>query len=303
MKGTYLDLDLFRLSSECEGVDLDRQLVLLDNFDDVPGQGNGTDVWFVNHPVKLSFTVVMFCLEGWIRVQSGLQDFMLCANDVLVLQEGAIGRFRGMSEDARIAVIALGTDFFRVPNLIDATMSLKRQLYASPLCHLEPGIMEEAMAVYRLMKAKIKETDNPFRRGALLGYLQVLTYNAYRYILDSGTGKEKKPEKLSRCEELYNGFIRLVHKNYTRERSVSFYADALCVTPKYLSQIIHKVSGRFASEWITDYVILEAKALLKSRKYTVQQVADMLSFANQSFFGRYFKDKVGCSPSEYQKQE
>ena len=68
MKGTYLDLDLFRLSSECEGVDLDRQLVLLDNFDDVPGQGNGTDVWFVNHPVKLSFTVVMFCLEGWIRV-------------------------------------------------------------------------------------------------------------------------------------------------------------------------------------------------------------------------------------------
>ncbi|MCS3310663.1 helix-turn-helix domain-containing protein [Bacteroides sp. BFG-637] len=92
-----------------------------------------------------------------------------------------------------------------------------------------------------------------------------------------------------------------MQKSYTKERSISYYADVLCITPKYLSQVIHNISGRFASDWIIDFVILEAKALLKSRKYTVQQVADMLNFANQSFFGKYFKNKVGCSPSEYQK--
>ncbi len=74
----------------------------------------------------------------------------------------------------------------------------------------------------------------------------------------------------------------------------------MSLTPKYLSQIVRKVSGRFAAT-DTDYVILEAKALLKSRKYTIQQIADRLNFANQSFFGKYFKEKVGCSPSEYQK--
>lgn len=58
-----------------------------------------------------------------------------------------------------------------------------------------------------------------------------------------------------------------------RERSISYYADKLCVTSKYLSQVVYKVSGRFAGDWITDFVILEAKALLKSRKYTVQQIA------------------------------
>lgn len=89
---------------------------------------------------------------------------------------------------------------------------------------------------------------------------------------------------------------------YTKERSVSYYADRLCVTPKYLSQVIHKVSGRFAGDWITDFVILEAKALLKSRKYTIQQVSDKLNFANQSFFGKYFKENVGCSPSKYQNE-
>ncbi|WP_423803401.1 helix-turn-helix domain-containing protein [Paraprevotella clara] len=62
------------------------------------------------------------------------------------------------------------------------------------------------------------------------------------------------------------------------------------------------MSNRLYLNLYRTHVILEAKALLKSRKYTIQQVADMLNFANQSFFGKYFKEKVGCSPSEYQKQ-
>ena len=64
--------------------------------------------------------------------------------------------------------------------------------------------------------------------------------------------------------------------------------------------MVYAVSGRHAGDWIRDYVILEAKALLKSRKYTIQQISDMLNFANQSFFGVYFKKEVGCSPKAYQ---
>ena len=92
--------------------------------------------------------------------------------------------------------------------------------------------------------------------------------------------------------QIYDSFIKEIQKNYTKERSISYYADLLCITPKYLSQVVRKVSGRFAGDWINDFVILEAKALLKSRKYTIQQVADMLNFANQSFFGKYFSEKI-----------
>lgn len=59
------------------------------------------------------------------------------------------------------------------------------------------------------------------------------------------------------------------------------------------------VSGRRPVEWIRDYVMLDAKALLKSGKYTVQQVSDMLNFPNQSFFGTYFKKESGVSPKAY----
>lgn len=260
-----------------------------------------TDVEFVNHPVKLSFTVAIFCLSGWMRFQINLQEFELRANDVLIVQEGVIGEYRGKSDDTRIFVVAFSPKYFRTALQVDATMSLQRRLYTSPLHHLTPEAMEEAITIYRLMKAKIAEVDNPFRKGALLGYTQVLTYNSYRDLLSTESADGKQKNKSDRQQELYTQFINELQKSYMKERSVSYYADALCVTPKYLSQIIHKVSGRFASEWITDLVILEAKALLKSHKYTVQQIADRLHFANQSFFGAYFKKAVGCSPTVYKE--
>lgn len=301
MKQAYWDLDLIRLSAENAAVHLNKEFILIDNFDDTSKQSN-TDLEFVYHPVKLSFTIAIFCLAGRMTLQINLQDFELRANDILIVLEGAIGEYRGMSDDTRIAVVAFASEYFQTAFQTDATMSLQRRLYASPLCHLTSEAMEETMAIYHLMKAKITETDNPFRKGALLGYTQVLTYNAYKYLLAADSGDGRLKEKSSRQQELYTRFMEEVHQSYTKERSITYYADRLCVTPKYLSQIVHKVSGRFAGDWITDFVILEAKALLKSRKYTVQQVADKLNFANQSFFGKYFKEKVGCSPTEYQKR-
>jgi AraC-like DNA-binding protein len=81
------------------------------------------------------------------------------------------------------------------------------------------------------------------------------------------------------------------------ERSIGFYADKLCLTPKYLT--IKEMSGKLAGEWIDDYVMLEAKVLLKSTNMTVQQISERLNFTTQSHFGTYFKRLAGVSPKEY----
>lgn len=300
MKQAYWDLDLIRLSAENKAVHLDNEFILIDNLDET-SENRNTGVEFVNHPVKLSFTIVIFCLSGQMSVQINLQNFELHSNDVLIVQEGAIGEYLGISDDAKIAVMAFSSEYFHPTLHVEAAMSLQRRLYVSPLYHLTPEAMEESMTIYRLMKSKVAESDNPFRKGALLGYIQVLTFNSYKYLLATESDCQKLSGKSSRQQEIYTQFINEVQKNYRKERSVMYYADVLCVTPKYLSQVVHKASGRFAGDWIADFVILEAKALLKSGKYTIQQVADMLNFANQSFFGKYFKEKVGCSPSAYQK--
>ena len=301
MKKAYWTLGLIHLSGENNSVLFNREFILIDNLD-MAAEEASADWEFVNHPVKLSFVIVIFCVTGRMRIQLNLQSFELVANDILIVQEGAIGEYHGMDNDTRIAVIAFAPENFQTISQLEANMSLQRQLYVSPLCHLTSEAMEESLTIYRLMKAKILEKDNPFRKGALLGYAQALAYNGYyQQYASLSSENEKSREKTSRKQELYDQFIKEVQRNYTKERNISFYANELCVTSKYLSQVVHQVSGRFASEWISEFVILEAKALLKSRKYTVQQIADMLHFANQSFFGVYFKRYTGYSPTAYKE--
>ena len=80
---------------------------------------------------------------------------------------------------------------------------------------------------------------------------------------------------------------------------MAYYAGKMFLTPKHLSTVVKEVSGKTAGEWIDSLVILEAKALLKSSEQSIQEIADELHFANQSFFGKYFKHHTGMSPKEY----
>lgn len=97
----------------------------------------------------------------------------------------------------------------------------------------------------------------------------------------------------------FNIFLEELSKHYLQERSVGFYAEQLHLTPKYLTTLLRSTTGRTASEWIDEYVILEAKNLLKYSTMNIQEIAYYLNFPNQSFFGRYFKQHTGMTPSAY----
>ena len=80
---------------------------------------------------------------------------------------------------------------------------------------------------------------------------------------------------------------------------MGFYARQLCITPKYLTTLIKRISGLSVSEWIDNYVIIEAKTLLKYSTMSIQEIAYCLNFPNQSFFGKYFRSHTGMTPSAY----
>jgi len=96
-------------------------------------------------------------------------------------------------------------------------------------------------------------------------------------------------------------FRNLLTREFWRQRSVSFYANNLNVTPKYLSELIKKQTGKTAGEWIDRAVILEAKVLLQNKELGIAQVSDKLHFSDQSVFGKFFKAHEGISPVEYRK--
>ena len=83
---------------------------------------------------------------------------------------------------------------------------------------------------------------------------------------------------------------------------MGFYADKLCISSKYLSQIIKNVSGFSAPDIIDKYVILEAQHLLRHTDLSVKEIADQLNFPNQSFFYKYFKSHTGCTPNSYRQK-
>ena len=121
-------------------------------------------------------------------------------------------------------------------------------------------------------------------------------------ILSSKLAKDKgdmEEIEARKTNILMRRFLNEVSLHYMDERRIGWYADRLCVSPKYFAQVIYKESGKYAKDWIRDYVIRAAKKMLKSGNYTVQEVSDALHFANQSFFGTYFKKAVGLSPKDF----
>ena len=123
------------------------------------------------------------------------------------------------------------------------------------------------------------------------------------YIITEINQREQPGEmKQGRCEVLFDEFMSLLQQYNKKERNVSFYAKQLNITPKYLSSVVKEVSGKTAARWIDESVILEAKALLKYSGMSIQEIAYHLNFSTQSFFGKYFKQHTGTSPSRYKRK-
>lgn len=115
-------------------------------------------------------------------------------------------------------------------------------------------------------------------------------------------GKPMVMQAQSRQEMMFRGFIRMVGEHYGNEREIGFYANLLCVTPKYLSTVVKGVSGHSAAWWIAQTVTHHAKNLLATSRLTIQQISDELNFPNPSFFGQYFKRRTGMTPKEYRRK-
>lgn len=127
----------------------------------------------------------------------------------------------------------------------------------------------------------------------------IIHYYSYLKSIETDTAQ---PET-SRRNKLFNTFIDLVNANAKHERKLQFYADKMCVTPRYLSTAIKQASGITAKEWIDRAVVTNAKIMLKYSSKQVTEIAYALEFPNASFFCKYFKHATGLTPQEYRGKQ
>lgn len=283
--------------------------LILDNeimLSDMDGCGNDSNVtvpikWQRDKLFKISYAITLLCERGTIRFRLNLTEYNLKKDDLLIAVPNSICEFIDLSPDCRLIMIILSRpDTFKdISN--QTAIILRRYISKHPMISLSPKDSAEFRIIYESIRQKVEQADYNYKKEVTHAYFQVIYCNICNlmkpYI-------ELEDECLKdRRKQIYDSFMLELQQHYDTRRDIAFYAERLCLTPKYLSQVILDVSGRYAKDWIRDYVILEAKSLLKSGQYTAQQVSDILKFPNQSFFGRYFKKAVGCSPKAYQENE
>lgn len=184
----------------------------------------------------------------------------------------------------------------------------------SPVFRLTKDDVDQLAAYMELLDRNIRtntvEGDMPFTKSisralltAMIYQLMIISINSSRIELPEeipGNDSDDSARPRSRRILYTHEFVRLVRKHFRHQHTVRFYANKLCISPKYLSLIVKETCGHTAAEIIDEYLLLEAKNLLRFSGKNIQQIAFELNFSNQSSFGKYFKNLTGLSPSEFQ---
>ena len=249
----------------------------------------------LKRPFKANVNTIFVCTKGQMKWSIDMQPHVITAPSRCIVFADQILQNEYISDDLDGFFIIVSKQFLGsiLSNTQDRT-SHYLYIKKSPCIHLNNEMLETIRVYYDALYRVITREDNPSR-------LEVVRYLilAFFHLNRASMPKQKDSLQKQRKEELTESFLELVQKHFKQERSVWFYAEKLHITPKYLSTVVRQISGRTAGEWIDEYVVLEAKALLKSTNMTIQQISDELNFSSQSFFGKYFKRVVEISPKEY----
>lgn len=248
-------------------------------------------------PAKLRFTLGIYCHKGNIFLSANLRDYSMAEGDILICSSGTIISNISFSDECRLAIFCVNNNNDIDRHISAGTGILVTATGIGPLhINLRESFREPLKQLCRMLNRWLSEDNFDMRSEAFYSTLQTMIV-----IVAASLPKadNKHTTKVSRAMQLYRRFIEEVDCNYRNRRDLSFYADRCCVTSKYLGKIVHDISGRRPADIIRDHVILDAKAMLRSGRYSVRDIADELHFSTPSFFCRYFRDAVGCSPLHF----
>lgn len=262
----------------------------------------------LGYPCRLEGTVILFCVKGSVSLSVNLNEYEIGDGQLIICTKGDILKVSKpqIEQDVERHIIMLVfSQRFTSDLRIDFKRILNKGLVPmlTPIIKMEESTQELISDHLRLI-AKVAidkgELYNDSVRSLVSSLVSVLAGIWIKEVDKmSSRNQDYQDTRTSHKRLVFEQFMKLVTENYSRERQMAFYADKLCLSPKYLSKLVKEVSGRHAPEWIDEYVILEAKHLLKYSDMPVKEVVYRLNFPNQTVFYKYFKAHTGLTPTEY----
>jgi len=254
-----------------------------------------------SYPIRLNALLIVMVLKGSASIKIDYVDYEIKEHSFLTIMPAHIIQTQPVSEDFKAVMIVADHTFLedlRPENRSPSMMNYMR-VRKNPCIDFTPEEAKHIEKSMELLREKIKLRNHFFHKEVMLNSFMAFLLEMANILM--GKRDSLVLPTLSRKEEIMNRFIQLLLVHCKEQHGVTYYAEELCITPQYLSLVLKELSGKSANKWIDDALMLEAKILLKMPQTTVQQVADMLNFSDQSTFGKFFKKHMGISPMEYRK--
>lgn len=243
-----------------------------------------------------SYQAYVYCYKGECDFVYNDRKFTMSENTCAIFLNNKRLKKVTVSGNCEAKVLYLDETFVKQsgpsnPYVVQAMLAL----FENPLMKLDEAEQDLCLALFRNFRKRLEDTSHHFHQDILRISAEMFMLD----MLDFHARTNGASDMTASTSTLMARFIQMLeNKEYRENREVAYYAEKLCVVPKYLSEISNKVSGYSASYWINKYASQDIHNVLKSNKYTVAEVAKMFNFTSSSYFNRYVKRSLGMYPSE-----
>lgn len=242
---------------------------------------------------------IILCTGGRKELQINFADYTLTPGSLAFIYPNSMWRPLATSSDFEAHYFSIQGTSAKEWNAfigLDTVFSLSSYIAKHPHTQLS---LDETLVMTQYLNLLKSRYEADAQAIIIRFILSAFTLELNRIF----TAREKSDRsKISRQEDILWKFLTLLKQYHKEERTVNFYADKMCISPKHLSSVIKQMSHKTAHEIIADFVTMTAKRLLKTTTMSIQEISDELNFANQSFFGKFFKQNTGQSPSAYRRK-
>lgn len=261
----------------------------------------------LQYPIRFDGYILFFVKRGRFSIDFNLNSYEIREHSLLIAVPGNIIRLPKLTSDnlsgVEMAFVLVSKEFLSGIHLdFNQVFAESLKILSNPCITLSDSQLPIAESYFSLAK-QIYSSPIKNKRQVIGGLITSLSFVTEDIWTDQiSAAKENGASASVRSKQIFDSFLALVTEYHTSERGMQFYADRLCLTPKYLSKVIRDASGRSGPEWIDAFVILEAKNLLKYSDSTIKEVVYQLNFPGQSVFNKFFKAHTGMTPSQYRKE-
>ena len=270
-------------------------------------QTNDVDLKLLKFPSRIDGFVAAYCRKGHFKCTINLTEYEIHDGMLAVNTPNNIIQLEPADHNddvVELTIVAVSPQYMNtLSSDLDKIFVNAINMLKSPIMEMVPEEVELSMQYFKLIDNVIN-TDSEYRNDSIGYLLTSVFYLIGGMLMKRLKAAEENDENQmsSRQKRLFESFIDLVGKYHNKERSVGFYADKLCISSKYLSQIVKSVSGFSAPYVINKYVILEAQHLLRHTDLSIKEISDQLNFPSHPFFYKYFKEHTGYTPNSYRKK-